>query len=394
MSVWDQIIGQPEAVHTFTRAVAAATHPHDPGPAMTHAWLVTGPPGSGRSTLAAAFAAALQCPAGGCGACTVCRTTQGGGHPDVEIIRADTLTYSVDDARHLIVRSSVIPTSGRWQVVIIEDADRFSHEAVNVLLKVLEEPPQQLVWVLCAPSQEDVLPTIRSRTRSVQLRTPTTSEVSQALQDRYGIDPAMAAFAARASQGHIGRARALATDEGARIRRQEVLRSPATLRDLAACFAAADDLLSAATEDAQSISTELDASETADIRQTYGVSAQGLPPAKTNRLANSALKAAEKTQKSRRTRLIRDQVDRALVDLIAYYRDVLILQTGAAIPLINDEMRAQIQREASSADMPDTILRWEAIESARAMVAASGALPLVLEALMVELKDPRISQRT
>jgi DNA polymerase-3 subunit delta' len=279
-------------------------------------------------------------------------------------------------------------------VVIIEDADRFSHEAVNVLLKVLEEPPQQLVWVLCAPSQEDVLPTIRSRTRSVQLRTPTTSEVSQALQDRYGIDPAMAAFAARASQGHIGRARALATDEGARIRRQEVLRSPATLRDLAACFAAADDLLSAATEDAQSISTELDASETADIRQTYGVSAQGLPPAKTNRLANSALKAAEKTQKSRRTRLIRDQVDRALVDLIAYYRDVLILQTGAAIPLINDEMRAQIQREASSADMPDTILRWEAIESARAMVAASGALPLVLEALMVELKDPRISQRT
>ena len=394
MSVWDQIIGQPEAVHTFTRAVAAATNPRDPGPAMTHAWLVTGPPGSGRSTLAAAFAAALQCPAGGCGACTVCRTTQGGGHPDVEIIRADTLSYGAEDARHLISRSSVIPTSGRWQVVIIEDSDRFTSEAVNVLLKVLEEPPQHLVWVLCAPSQEDVLPTIRSRTRSVQLRTPTTSEVSQALQDRYGIDPAMAAFAARASQGHIGRARALATDEGARIRRQEVLRSPATLRDLAACFVAAGDLLSAATEDAQSISTELDASETADIRQAYGEGAQGLPSSKTNRLANSALKAAEKTQKSRRTRLIRDQVDRALVDLIAYYRDVLILQTGAAIPLINDEMRAQIQREASSADLPDTILRWEAIESARAMVAANGALPLVLEALMVELKDPRISQRT
>lgn len=389
MSVWDSLVGQDEVAEVFARAVS---DPH--GPAMTHAWLVTGPPGSGRSTAAAAFAAALQCDSQGCGDCAVCRTTLSGIHQDVEIVRSEALSYGVDDARSLIERSSVIPADSRWHVVIIEDADRFTEEAVNVMLKILEEPTPHLVWLLCAPSPEDVLPTIRSRTRLMHLRTPSTSEVTDALHARYGVEPALAAFAARASQGHIGRARALATDTGVRERRQEVMRIPSRLRDLSGCFIAAADLLAAATEDARSITDELDAREKEDLRRAYGEGAEGVTSARISRLSKSASNDLEKAQKSRRKRAVFDQVDRSLLDLLAYFRDVLVVQVGASVPLINDEMRASVQRDAADAHPADTVGRLEALNHARMAVKANGALPLVLEALMVELKDPQVLARS
>lgn len=384
-SVWDALIGQEAVVDELRRAAA--------GVGMTHAWLITGPPGSGRSTAATAFAAALQCPEGGCNACPACATALSGAHPDVEVVRSDTLTYSTDDARELVARSSIVPADAPWHVVVIEDADRFTEQAVNVLLKVLEEPPRHLVWILCAPSAEDVLPTIRSRSREIHLRTPSTAEVSTALQERYGVDPAMAAFAARASQGHIGRARALAVDEGARLRRQEILRMPGSLRDLSACFTAAADLLAAATEDAASITDARDAAEDDSLRRAYGDGAGGVTKARIDRLSSRAVKDLQKMQKSRRTRAVRDQVDRALVDLLSYYRDVLVLQMQAEVPLVNDEMRPQVAQEAQASRAADTARRLAAIERTRLAVAANGALPLVLEGLMVELKDPLVALR-
>lgn len=393
MSVWEELIGQDEAVATLARAVGDARDAHNPGPSMSHAWLITGPPGSGRSTAAGVFAAALQCPDDGCGQCPSCRTAMSGAHPDVHLVRSETISYGVDDARELIVRSAVVPTSGPWHVVVIEDADRFTDDAANALLKVLEEPPRHLVWVLCAPSAEDVLPTVRSRTRSVQLRTPSTAEVTEALQTRDGIDPAMAAFAARASQGHIGRARALARDDNVRARRQEVLRIPSSLRDLPACFIAAANLLEAATEDARAITDELDARESADLRRAYGDGADGVSAARIDRMAARAMKDLEKAQKSRRTRSVRDQVDRALVDLMAYYRDVLVVQFDGPVTLVNDEMRPQIQAEAALGGPAETTARLEALDRCRQALAANGALPLILEGLMVELKDPYVLSR-
>lgn len=385
MSAWDSLIGQDAVVEELARASS--------GQGMTHAWLITGPPGSGRSTAAAAFAAALQCPDGGCGQCAICRGARTGTHPDVEIVRSETLSYSVDDARDLIVRSSVVPAESPWHVVIVEDADRFTDQAVNVLLKVLEEPPPHLVWILCAPSAEDVLPTIRSRTRQLHLRTPSTPEVSAALQERYGVDPAMAAFAARASQGHIGRARALATDEAARIRRQEILRMPGALRDLSSCFTAAGELLASAMEDAAAITDALDAEEEEELKRAYGDGAEGITKARLDRLSAKPMKDLQKMQKSRRTRAIRDQVDRALVDLLSFYRDVLVLQLDAGVPLVNDEMRTQLVHEATTTRAADTARRLEAIERCRLAVHANGALPLVLEGLMVELRDPLVAVR-
>lgn len=385
-SVWDTLIGQQAVVDELAHAAV------DPA-AMTHAWLITGPPGSGRSTAAVAFAAALQCPEHGCGTCTTCTTAVAGSHPDVDIIRSETLSYGVEDARDLVAHAAVMPADSPWHIVVIEDADRLTEAAVNVLLKVLEEPPPHLVWLLCAPSPEDVLATIRSRTRAVHLRTPSTAEVAEALRDRYGVDPAMAAFAARASQGHIGRARALATDEEARRRRQDVLRIPGGLRDLSSCFAAAGELLAMASEDAASITDPLDVAEEESLLRAYGAGAEGVTKSRLDKLADRALKELRRIQASRRKRAVRDQLDRALVDLLTYYRDVLILQIDSDLPLVNDEMRTQVTQEASSSTPADTGRRLEAIERGRLAVQANGALPLVLESMLVEIKDPLVRVR-
>ncbi len=385
-SVWDSLIGQDDVVDELAHAASDSA-------AMTHAWLITGPPGSGRSTAAVAFAAALQCPDHGCGTCSICTTAIAGSHPDVDLVRSETLSYGVDDAEDLIKKAFLVPADAPWHIVVIEDGDRLTPAAANMLLKVLEEPPPHLVWLLCAPSPEDVLATIRSRTRSVHLRTPSTGEVAEALRERYGVDPAMAAFAARASQGHIGRARALAVDEEARRRRQEVLRIPGGLRDLSSCFVAAEELLAMATEDAASITDALDVAEEESLMRAYGAGAEGVTKARFDKLADRALKDLRRVQASRRKRAVRDQLDRALVDLLTFYRDVLVLQVDAGVPLVNDEMRTQLTQEASTSTAADTGRRLDAIERGRLAVQANGALPLVLESMLVEVKDPLVRVR-
>ncbi|MFM8350949.1 MAG: DNA polymerase III subunit delta' [Actinomycetales bacterium] len=273
-AISEDLVGQEEVVERLARAVDDAQRltQGEPGPAMTHAWLVTGPPGSGRSTAATCFAAALACPERGCGRCQACRLAGANGHPDVEVIRPAALTYGVDEARELVRQAAMSPTTAHWHVVVLEDADRLTDQACNVLLKAIEEPPPHTVWVMCAPSIEDVLPTIASRTRHVALATPSATAVADLLADRYGIDRSLAAFAARASQGHIGRARALATDEHARMRRQEILRIPGQLHDLPACFVLAGNLLQTANEDAAAITSPMDEAEEVSLRSSYGAS--------------------------------------------------------------------------------------------------------------------------
>jgi DNA polymerase III subunit delta' len=390
--IWDRLVGQDAVVAELSRAVddAEAIRRGEPGPGMTHAWLVTGPPGSGRSTAATAFAAALACPEDGCGVCDTCRTAPLGAHPDVDVITAPGLTYGVSEARDLVARASMSPISSPWHAIVVEDADRLTEQAVNVLLKALEEPPPHTVWILCAPSVEDVLPTIVSRARHVPLRTPGTADIADLLVDNYGVDRAMASFAARASQGHIGRARALARDEHARQRRQEVLRLPLGLGDVPSCFAAAANLLSAATEDARAITDALDAAEEASLLSEYGDGASGVTPAKLKRLMSSATKDLTARQKARRTRTIRDQVDRALVDLLGLYRDVLAVQFDSDVPLINEEMRPQISQLAERSTENDTGRRLSAIAYCRQQITANVTPLLAVESLMVELKDPWI----
>ena len=392
MSVWEVLIGQDEATATLSHAAADAARSlrGEPAPGMTHAWLITGPPGSGRSTAATAFAAALVCPEQGCGECIPCRTAIAGTHSDVEIVRPEGLSYGAEDTEALVMQASMAPSTSRWHIIVVEDADRLTEQALNRLLKALEEPAPSTVWILCAPGVEDVLPTVRSRTRHVSLRTPSAADVAVALQQRYGVDAAIAAFAARASQGHIGRARALATDEQARLRRHEVLRLPLELHDLASCFVAAADLLAAATGDATALADPLDAREEADLLRAYGEGADNASNARAKKLSGKAMKDLQKTHKSRRIRMVRDQIDRALLDLVGFYRDVLILQVQSDVGLINEEMRTQLSQVAVRATPEDTARRLEALAYARLQIAANVTPQLALEALMVRLKDPTL----
>lgn len=384
--VWDALVGQADLIATLSRAASDAGRivRGEPGQSMTHAWLLTGPPGSGRSTAAMAFAAALQCADGGCGHCPECAQTRLRSHPDIEHLVPETLQITAEDARELVRRAALTPMRGRWNVMVIEDADRLNEISGNALLKAIEEPSARTVWVLCAPTPDDVLPTIVSRARHVRLRTPALGEVADALIAE-GSQPAIASFAARAAQGHIGRARALARDEEVRIRRSEVLAIPGALRDLPACFTAAQNLLETATADAGAICDALDAEEREALARSYGQGATGTVATRLKRALSAATKEMERRQKSRRTRTVRDQVDRALLDLISLYRDVLVVQTGADVELVNDEMRPTIQGSAVHSGVPATMARLDALDHARRAIGASVAPSLALEALMVRL---------
>ncbi len=377
MSVWDELIGQGAAVEVLQRAVAGDDH------AMTHAWLITGPPGSGRSNAARAFAAALQCERGGCGDCQSCRTALSGAHPDVTLVRTEKLSIGVDDIRKVVGRSAMSPSLGRRQVIVLEDADRITERGAPALLKAVEEPTPKTVWVLCAPTPDDVLVTIRSRCRQVSLVTPSDEAVAQLLIDRDGVEPGMAHFAARVAQGHIGRARNLARDEGARLRRHEVLKIPAQLTTLGACLRAADNVVKAATEEATAQTATLDEREKAELSEALGFGTTGARPRNTQ----AALKDLDDQQKLRAKRYQRDALDRVLTELTVYYRDVLSVQLATGARLINDELAGPIGSFARRTTPEQTIRRIDAILDTRTALEGNVAPLLAMEALMVSLGE-------
>ncbi len=380
MNVWDTLVGQRAAAEVL-RAAAGGT-------GMTHAWLVTGPPGSGRSNAAVAFAAALQCPDQGCGDCHACRTALAGSHPDITRVATDKLSIGVDEVRDLVRRSALAPSGSGFQVLVVEDADRLTDQAFNALLKAIEEPTGHTVWVLCAPTVEDVLPTIRSRCRLMGLTTPTTDEVAAYLVRHDGVDTARAAYAARASQGHIGRARALARDEATRNRRREVVSLPIRLTSLGACMTAATNLHEATQEEAEAITSDLDAREKADLDTAYGVAERGRKP----REYAPALAALQKAQKTRAKRRHLDVVDRGLMDLASVYRDAIALAAGARGTLVNEEQRGDIAELTRVSTPEGHLRRIDAIFAAREQMLEFNVPPmLALESMMLAL---RVARRT
>jgi DNA polymerase III subunit delta' len=384
VNAFDALVGQDEVVAQLNAAVEAASEVvHGrPGSGMSHAWLFTGPPGSGRSVAARAFGAALQCADGGCGTCHECHTALSGAHADVEIVMPTGLSYSVAETRELVTRAALAPTRGRWQVTIVEDADRFTEQALNALLKALEEPPPRGVWLLCAPSVEDLLPTVRSRCRLVTLRIPPTDAVARHLEHE-GVAPDVAAFAARAAQGHIGRARRLAVDTEAARRRRDVLELPTQLATIGGCFAAAERLVTAAKEEATAVSGALDGDEKAALREALGDT--GVRGVAKPRGVAGALSDLEKRQRSRATRTQRDALDRALVDLAAFYRDVLVMQFGASVELVNTDLERSLSQVATTTTPEATLRRIEAVLTAREAIDANVAPLLAVEAMAVSL---------
>ncbi|MFM1951221.1 MAG: hypothetical protein RJA33_15 [Actinomycetota bacterium] len=380
-SVYDDLVGQEHIVAILKGAVEASRTGEE-SQEMTHAWVFTGPPGSGRSSAAIAFAQALVCANKGCGTCNECRSAREGSHPDIEIIRTEGLSIKVEEVRELLTRVAWAPSMGGWRVVVMEDADRLTESAANALLKAIEEPGTRTVWLLCAPTLHDVLPTIRSRCRHIQLHTPSVEAVTQVLINRDGISQQMAQFAARVSQGHIGRAKYLANNESVRSNRATIMRLPLQLNSLAAAFKAAQTLVDIATNEANAASEARDEKEIASLQEAYGKGATGRGMATG---AAKAVKELEKEQKSRSTRMVRDSIDGALLDIATFYRDVMMVQAGSSDAIINTDMVEAITTYAAKHPKHTTIEKMSAIMEARTNLAHNAAPLLTCEALMCRL---------
>ncbi|HEY0937474.1 MAG TPA: DNA polymerase III subunit delta' [Trebonia sp.] len=374
--VFAELAGQEAVTGQLETAIAGA---------MTHAWLFTGPPGSGRSVAARAFAAALLCQYGGCGECASCRQVQAGTHADLLLIRPQGLSYGVKQTRDLVLKAAGAPSGGRWLVVLFEDADRCTEAAANALLKAIEEPAPRTVWLLCSPSAEDLVTTIRSRCRVVTLRVPPSEAVATVLAQRDGIDYDRALAAARAAQGHIGRARRLATDPAAAARREAVLRVPVQSTSLGPALAAAAALVKTAEEEAKLTTEQLDEPERAALRQAYGEGSTGKGVAKALRGVAGAMKDLEDGQKSRATRVKRDTLDSALLELAGFYRDVLMLQVGADVELANADHLDDLRRLARGATPEATLRRIQAVMRCRERVTVNVAPLLAVEELTISL---------
>ncbi|MFV0425487.1 MAG: DNA polymerase III subunit delta' [Beutenbergiaceae bacterium] len=377
MSLWDAVVGQPEAVATLT---AAAQRPET----MTHAWLITGPPGSGRSIAARAFAAALQDPDDPDGTSQQSRTAFAGTHSDVTVHVTERLIITIEEARALVDVAYRTPAQGRWRVIIIEDADRIAERTSNVLLKAIEEPPPRTVWLLCAPSPLDMLPTIRSRCRSVDLRVPDPAAVATLLVERDGIEPGLALECAHAAQSHIGVASRLARSPQARAHRERVLAIASSIRGVGDAVLAAGELVEAATEQSKSATAERDANERVELLRNLGAEeGTKLPPS-----LRSQVRQLEEDQKRRARRSLLDALDLALLDLLSFYRDVLVVQLGSEVDLVNRSARTAIADMAATSTPEQSLRRMQAVGATRARFEEFGTIAplLAIESLFVALR--------
>jgi DNA polymerase III subunit delta' len=379
-AVFGELTGQEIVVDQLRRAVASA----GAGSGAMHAWLFTGPPGSGRSVAARAFAAALLCEFQGCGTCPSCHQVAAGTHADLLLVRPDGLSYGVRQTRDLVLKAATAPVLGRWRIVLFEDADRATEQAANALLKAIEEPAPRTIWLLCAPYADDLPTTIRSRCRLITLRTPRTAAVA-AMLAREGVSPELALTSARAAQGHIGRARRLATDPAAAGRRSDVLRVPTHVGSMGQAFRAAAALVRAAESEATAVTEELDVPEREALRRAFGEGSSGKGVASAIRGGAGAMSDLEARQKSRATRVKRDSLDRALLDLAGYYRDVLALQFGAEVELANAGRAEELRELAGASGPAETVRRIEAIMKCRERLELSVAPLLAVEELALAL---------
>ncbi|MFM6971422.1 MAG: DNA polymerase III subunit delta' [Rhodoluna sp.] len=378
--LWNELLGQPEAIAQLESAIRTK------GDGVYHAWLITGPPGSGRSNMAHAFAAALLCENDGCGECKSCLMAAAGTHPDVSTLSTERVQISIDEVRELVANSQFGSSLGKFRIMIIEDADRMQERSSNVLLKALEEPPAGTIWLLCAPSEADMLPTIRSRVRRVGLKVPAVEEVARILVERDGVDEKLALQVAAEAQSHIGMARRLATSSEARSRRRETLIAAMSIDSVTTAVNTAERWLDIAKKDAEALTTERDDEEKSAMLRSLGITPGDAIP---NNL-RADFRALEEGQKRRATRSVRDGIDRILVDLLSLYRDIMTIQLEAHAPLVNAELQPQISELAKKLKPENTIAILDAIALARVRIDSNVRDLLVLEALAVQLRQKAI----
>ena len=381
MSVWDSLVGQKPVIDMLSRIAQG-----DPSQ-ITQSWLICGPPGSGRSNMARAFAAALESPDHGMSA-EPTRVTQqvlAGTHPDVTVLTTNKVTIGIDQVREIITTSEQMPATAPWRIIIIEDVDRMLERTTNVLLKEIEEPAEHCIWLLCAPSAQDVLPTIRSRTRIVNLAVPSTQAVAGFLTSTTNVEPKVAQRAARLAEGHIGIAKLYATDERVMSDRDELVVGVLTLARASDAVLLAGNLIDNAKAQAEADANRITAGQEAEFRRINGLApSDRIPPKLRGAFNQIAKKDDVKRLVTRRTR---DVLDRALNSIASIYRDVAVLQNNAedSVGLINLENRSSITELSVRLNRSGAVTRLDEVAHARKRLAGNGNPLLVFESLFCAL---------
>lgn len=381
MSVWDSLVGQKPVIDMLSRIAQG-----DPSQ-ITQSWLICGPPGSGRSNMARAFAAALESPDHGMSA-EPTRVTQqvlAGTHPDVTVLTTNKVTIGIDQVREIITTSEQMPATAPWRIIIIEDVDRMLERTTNVLLKEIEEPAEHCIWLLCAPSAQDVLPTIRSRTRIVNLAVPSTQAVAGFLTSTTNVEPKVAQRAARLAEGHIGIAKLYATDERVMSDRDELVVGVLNLARASDAVLLAGNLIDNAKAQAEADANRITAGQEAEFRRINGLApSDRIPPKLRGAFNQIAKKDDVKRLVTRRTR---DVSDRALNSIASIYRDVAVLQNNAedSVGLINLENRSSITELSVRLNRAGAVTRLDEVAHARKRLAGNGNPLLVFESLFCAL---------
>lgn len=381
MSVWDSLVGQKPVIDMLSRIAQG-----DPSQ-ITQSWLICGPPGSGRSNMARAFAAALESPDHGMSA-EPTRVTQqvlAGTHPDVTVLTTNKVTIGIDQVREIITTSEQMPATAPWRIIIIEDVDRMLERTTNVLLKEIEEPAEHCIWLLCAPSAQDVLPTIRSRTRIVNLAVPSTQAVARFLTSTTNVEPKVAQRAARLAEGHIGIAKLYATDERVMSDRDELVVGVLNLARASDAVLLAGNLIDNAKAQAEADANRITAGQEAEFRRINGLApSDRIPPKLRGAFNQIAKKDDVKRLVTRRTR---DVLDRALNSIASIYRDVAVLQNNAedSVGLINLENRSSITELSVRLNRAGAVTRLDEVAHARKRLAGNGNPLLVFESLFCAL---------
>ena len=381
MSVWDSLVGQKPVIDMLSRIAQG-----DPSQ-ITQSWLICGPPGSGRSNMARAFAAALESPDHGMSA-EPTRVTQqvlAGTHPDVTVLTTNKVTIGIDQVREIITTSEQMPATAPWRIIIIEDVDRMLERTTNVLLKEIEEPAEHCIWLLCAPSAQDVLPTIRSRTRIVNLAVPSTQAVAGFLTSTTNVEPKVAQRAARLAEGHIGIAKLYATDERVMSDRDELVVGVLNLARASDAVLLAGNLIDNAKAQAEADANRITAGQEAEFRRINGLApSDRIPPKLRGAFNQIAKKDDVKRLVTRRTR---DVLDRALNSIASIYRDVAVLQNNAedSVGLINLENRSSITELSVRLNRSGAVTRLDEVAHARKRLAGNGNPLLVFESLFCAL---------
>ena len=381
MSVWDSLVGQQPVIDMFSRIAQG-----DPGQ-ITQSWLICGPPGSGRSNMARAFAAALESPDRGMNdePTRVTQQVLAGTHPDVTVLATNKVTIGIDQVREIITTSEQMPATAPWRIIIIEDVDRMLERTTNVLLKEIEEPAEHCIWLLCAPSAQDVLPTIRSRTRIVNLAVPSASAVAEFLTSTTNVEPKIAQRAARLAEGHIGIAKLYATDKQVMTDRDELVVGVLNLARASDAVLLAGNLIDNAKAQAEVDASRTAADQEAEFRRINGLEpGERIPP----KLRGAFNQIAKKDDLKRlTTRRARDVLDRALNSIASIYRDVAVLQNNAedSVGLINLENRSAITELSVRLNRAGAVARLDEVAHTRKRLAGNGNPLLVFESLFCAL---------